>query len=133
MGRSQPVISMDTAFFWEGTRQHKLLAQRCSDCKTLRHPPGPACPHCHSLDSEVIELSGQGTLYSYTIVHPPLPPGFDEPAVVSIIELEGGIRFISNLVDMEPDSLKIDEPVEVYYLEQEEGWTAPLFRRPQAR
>jgi hypothetical protein len=78
----------------------------------------------------VTELSGRGTLYSYTVVHHPLPPGFVEPAIVGVIELEKGIRFVSNIVDVEPESLKIGEPLEVYFLEQEEGWTAPQFRRP---
>lgn len=129
-GRPQPAFSTDTEFFWEGARHNKLLVQRCWDCQTLRHPPGPACPTCHSLDSEVTELSGRGTLYSYTVVHHPLPPGFVEPAIVGVIELEKGIRFVSNIVDVEPESLKIGEPLEVYFLEQEEGWTAPQFRRP---
>jgi hypothetical protein len=36
---------------------------------------------------------------------------------------------VSNVVDIEADSLKIDEPLQVTFVDQDEGWTAPLFRR----
>src|SRR5215831_6873149 len=42
----RPVVSPDTAFFWEGTARHELRIQRCGGCGTLRHPPGPMCPVC---------------------------------------------------------------------------------------
>ena len=128
-GRLRPQTNTDTEFFWEGTRRHKLLVQSCSACHTIRHPPGPACPHCHSLEWESKELSGRGRLYSYTVVHHPLPPGFEEPVIVAVVELDEGIRMVSNVVDIEADSLKIDEPLQVTFVDQDEGWTAPLFRR----
>jgi uncharacterized OB-fold protein len=125
-------MSPDTEFFWEGARQGKLLAQRCSACQELRHPPGPACPYCHSLDYEITELSGRGVLYSYMVQHHPLAPGFTGPAIVVVVELDEGIRLISNLVDVDPEDVKIGEPLEVLFVDQEEGWTAPQFRRPAA-
>jgi uncharacterized OB-fold protein len=131
-GRPLPPMSRDTEFFWEGTRQRKLLAQRCADCGVIRHPPGPACPRCHSLDWTTTELSGKGILYSYTIPVRPLPPGFDSPPVVAGVELDEGIRIVSNVVGAEPDSLRIGERLEVLYVDQAEGWTAPLFQRPSA-
>ena len=42
--RIAPTMNRDTAFFWDGLREHKLLFQRCKDCNTVRHPPGPMCP-----------------------------------------------------------------------------------------
>jgi uncharacterized OB-fold protein len=129
-GRSMPATSHDSRFFWDGAREGKLLVQRCSACGALRHPPGPACMYCHSLDSDVVELSGRGVLYSYTVQYHPLPAGFDEPPIVGVIELEEGIRFVSNVVGVERESLKIGEPLEVYFVDQAEGWTAPVFRRP---
>lgn len=129
-GRSFPVMSPDTEFFWEGARQHKLLAQRCSSCHKLRHPASPGCPFCHSIDYEITELSGRGALYSYTVQHHPPAPGFDGPALVILVELDEGVRMISNLPGVDPQDVKIGEPVEVFFVDQEEGWTAPQFRRP---
>jgi uncharacterized OB-fold protein len=127
-GPSGPAVTADTAFFWEGAQQHRLLIQRCTACRKLRHPPGPACPDCHSLDWESSEVSGRGRLHSYTIVHHPPPPGFTEPAVGIVVELEEGVRLISNLEGTTP--LRIGEPLEVTFLDQTEGWTVPQFRRP---
>ena len=81
------------------------------------------------MEWESKELSGRGRLYSYTVVHHPLPPGFEEPVIVAVVELDEGIRMVSNVVDIEADSLKIDEPLQVTFVDQDEGWTAPLFRR----
>ena len=122
-------MDRDNAFFWEGAKDHRLLAQRCTSCGRLRHPPGPACPFCHSLDWEAAELSGLGELYSYTIVHHPKPPGFDEPAVAVIVELTEGLRMASNLEDADAAPLRIGEPLEVFFLDQDEDWTVPQFRR----
>lgn len=122
-------MNRDSAFFWEGAKDHRLLAQRCTSCGRLRHPPGPACPFCHSLDWEAAELSGRGELYSYTIVHHPMPPGFDEPAVAVVVDLAEGLRMVSNLEDAESAPLRIGEPLEVFFLDQDEDWTVPQFRR----
>jgi uncharacterized protein len=128
-GRIAPGMSTDTVFFWEGAKQRQLLIQRCRGCGKLRHPPAPACPSCHSLDWDTVQSSGRGALYSYTVAYHPAPPGFTGPAVAVIVELEEGIRLVSNLVDADPDTLMIGEPLEVFFVDQEEGWTAPHFRR----
>lgn len=128
-GRSFPAMSPDTEFFWDGTKAGKLLAQRCSACHELRHPPGPSCPFCSSLDYEITELSGRGVIYSWMVQYHPLAPGFDGPALVVVVELAEGPRMISNLDGVDPEDVKIGDPVEVFFLDQEEGWTAPQFRR----
>ena len=127
-GRVGPAVNSDTAFFWEGAQRRRLLIQQCAACKKLRHPPGPACQFCHSLEWQPTEVTGRGTLYSYTIAHHPKPPGFDEPAVAIIVELDEGVRIVSNLDDADA-GLHIGEPLEVFFLDQEEGWTVPQFRR----
>ena len=41
-----PLVTPDTAFFWDGTAVGELRIQRCARCGALRHPPGPMCPAC---------------------------------------------------------------------------------------
>lgn len=129
-GRLAPAMNTDTQFFWDAAAAGRLVVQRCSACGLLRHPPGPACPFCHSLDWDVSEVSGRGTLYSYTVVHHPPAPGFDGPAIAVVVELDEGVRLISNVTGADPATLVIGEPLEVYFVPQEEGWAAPQFRRP---
>ena len=128
-GRIPPAIGRDTQFFWDAAQKEELRIQCCSACGRLRHPPGPACPHCHSLEWETRLMSGRGTLYSYMVLHYPLPAGFDRPAIVAVVELEEGVRLVSNIAGATAESLRIGEPLEVFFLPQAEGWTAPQFRR----
>jgi uncharacterized OB-fold protein len=113
--RLAPAITPDTEFFWNGLRESKLLIQRCGGCGQLRHPPRPMCPNCRSLDWETIESSGRGTVYSYVMPHEPKFPFFDYPYVVALVELEEGVRLVSNLTDIDPADVTPGMPVEVYY------------------
>jgi len=113
--RLAPAITPDTEFFWNGLRENNLLIQRCGGCGQLRHPPRPMCPNCRSLDWETIESSGRGTVYSYVMPHEPKFPFFDYPYVVALVELEEGVRLVSNLTDIDPADVTPGMPVEVYY------------------
>lgn len=113
--RMAPTISADTEFFWNGLKDNKLLIQKCSGCGQLRHPPRPMCPHCRSLEWGTIESSGKGTVYSYVMPHQPRVPFFDYPYVVALIELEEGVRLVSNLTDIDPADITVGMPVQVYY------------------
>ena len=113
--RLAPAIGPDTEFFWNGLRERKLLIQRCGGCGALRHPPRPMCPKCRSLDWEAIESSGRGTVYSYVMPHQPRFPFFDYPYVVALVELEEGVRIVSNLTHIDPDDITVGMPVQVYF------------------
>jgi uncharacterized OB-fold protein/acyl dehydratase len=126
--RPKPGITHDNAFFWDGVQEGKLLIQRCTGCQQLRHPPGPMCPGCQSLDWDTVEASGRGTVYSFVVMHhPPVPP-FDHPNPIGLIALEEGTRLVSNLVGVDRDEIEIGMPVELEFLELEEGRKLPVFR-----
>ncbi|MSQ22265.1 MAG: Zn-ribbon domain-containing OB-fold protein [Dehalococcoidia bacterium] len=112
-----PEPSSLTQPFWDGVKQHKLLVQKCSSCSKLRHTPKPLCPHCLSQEFTWAPLSGQGQLYSYTVMHRSPAPSFDGdlPYVVALVELKEGIRMISNLVHCPLDKVRVGMPVKVVY------------------
>jgi uncharacterized OB-fold protein len=128
--RPLPEPDPDTAFFWEGTAQRKLLILRCQKCGRYVHYPKPMCPACGSIDLKPEEVSGRGTVYTYTVTHQAVP-GYEPPFAVVIVELEEqeGLRLVSNLVDVEPDDVRIGMPVEVTFLPVDEDVVLPLFRR----
>jgi len=86
------------------------------------------CPHCHSLQFEAAELSGRGTLYSYAVLHHPQHPAFDYPVLAALVDLDEGIRLVSNLVDVDPADLRIGMPLEVDFVPTAEGGSVPVFR-----
>jgi uncharacterized OB-fold protein len=102
--------------FWEGTKQGKLLLQRCRACGTHQYYPRPVCMRCMSRDLEWKEASGRGTVYSYTVTQLP-PEGFEgrEPYVLVAVDLPEGARMLGTLLDVAPDAVRIGMPVHASY------------------
>ena len=86
------------------------------------------CPECRSLDVETVELSGRGTLYSYALLHHPQHPAFDYPVFAALVDLEEGVRLVSNLVGVERDDIRIGMPVQAEFVETDGGHRIPVFR-----
>ena len=126
--RAAPWVTRDSAFFWEAAKRDELVAQRCSECGALRAPPRPMCPHCNSLESEAQVLSGRGTVYTWVIPRYPVMPGFEGTHIVAVINLDEGVRIVSNICDIEYDAIVADMPVEVFFEPMQEGFKIPLFR-----
>ena len=124
-----PDVNEDNRQFWEGARGHRLLLQRCSQCREMR-TGSPICPSCMSLDHEWIEASGKGRVYSWVVVHQRFHPAFeaDRPYNVAVVELEEGPRLLTNLVDVENEEIRPDMPVEVVWDDVTEEVTLPKFR-----
>jgi uncharacterized protein len=125
--RPDPLVTEDSEVFWSAADDSRLVAQRCSACGALRHPPRPMCPHCHSLDFEPQELSGRGTVYSFAVLHHPRNPAFDYPVLAALIDLEEGVRVMSNLRGLEPSEIRIGMPVMVGYVPTVSGHQVPVF------
>ncbi len=126
--RPAPIVTDDNAFYWEGAAEGKLLAQRCGDCGTLRHPPRPMCPQCRSLAIELVTLSGRGTLYSYAVLHHPQNPAFDYPVLAALVDLDEGVRLLSELAGIAPDDIRIGMPLAADFAPTYGGMAVPVFR-----
>ena len=125
--RLAPTMTADTQFFWDGCKDGRLLIQRCDGCGTLRHPPRPMCPQCHSLEWTAIEASGRGTVYSFVMPRHPAMPFLDDDYIVALIELEEGTRLVSNLVDVAPENAAIGMPVRVRFDAFDGDVVLPMF------
>ena len=126
--RLAPTTTPDTRFWWDALKDGTLLIQRCAGCKTLRHPPRPMCPHCNALTWDTVESSGRGEVFSFVMpLHPPYP-WFEYPFIVVLVDLEEGVRLVSNLCEIAPDDVTIGMPVEVFYETYDDGLVLPQFR-----
>lgn len=107
--RPVPEPDPDSAPFWEGVKQGRLLVQRCTACGRHRFPPGEACPDCLSREADWVEVCGRGRVYSWIVVRHPIPREIfaeEVPYIVALIDLEEGVRIASNLVDIEPEAVR---------------------------
>lgn len=112
-----PGVSDETKPFWDYIKQHELRMQKCSNCQKLFYPPSSMCPHCQSLESEWVKLSGKGKVYSFIIVRRATNPAFasEVPYTVAIIETDEGPRYTSNLIGIDPDKVTVGLPVEAAF------------------
>jgi len=120
-----------TSFFWDGCREHRLLIQRCNDCGTYIHWPRPVCRTCRSSDLAPTEVSGRGTLYSWTVAAQAFHPAFLSrlPYIVATVALDeqADLRMVTNMVDCTEDDLSMDAPVQVTFREVAPDLVLPLF------
>jgi uncharacterized OB-fold protein len=129
--RPAPTLTAESEFFWQAAAQGLLVGQACNACQRLRHPPRPMCPNCGSLDWTVVPLSGRGTIYSFSIIHHPQNPAFDYPVLAALIDLDEGIRIVSNIVDCEPKDLSIGRRVAVRFAPTAREMAVPVFSLEQ--
>ena len=103
--------------FYRFVGERKLMGARCKRCGKVIVPPRPICPECYSRDLEWVELSGKGTVETFTIIHvPTLLFEGKEPYAVAIVKLDEGPK-IPGVVQgvASPDQLKIGDRVHVEF------------------
>jgi uncharacterized OB-fold protein len=125
-----PAPTPETAPFWEGTKAHELRIQYCLDEGRYYFYPRSHCRYCASTNVEWRTVSGKGTLASYVINNRPTPPfDKDTPIIVALIELDEGVRMMSNIVGVEPkpENLTLDAAVTVDW-EDRGDQVIPVFR-----
>ena len=122
--------------YWEGTRRHRLLVQRCRQCRTWQWGPEWICHNCLSADLAWTEISQEGVIYSYERVWHPVSPALKEqtPYVAVLVELPeaGGIRMIGNLLGDSKAEVRIGDKVRAVFEphdESEEPYTLVQWER----
>lgn len=96
-----PVPDRDTQPFWDACAEQRLSIQRCAGCARWIWQPMPLCPTCHRPDPVWTDVSGDGTVASWTVIRPPVFAAYAErtPFVILLVELVEGVRLLGYLVD----------------------------------
>lgn len=128
------------ADFARHLRDRKLMATRCCRCGRRSFPPRADCEDCMSGEFEFVELSGRGTVHTFTrIVSAPM--GFEQeaPYVVGVVDLAEGGRALAWFGETIPESeieigmdvsvvprmLEETEEIHVYYSLESAGVSPP--------
>ena len=127
--RIEPSVNLDNEHFWRGGKNGTLCFLSCCDCETLIHPPQPICPNCLSKKLEPKAVSGNATVYSYTVNRHAWIPGFDPPYVVALVEIaeDPKIRLMTNIVNCAIEAVTIGMAVKVCFEPLEHEIYLPLF------
>jgi uncharacterized OB-fold protein len=124
-----PAVNPETRPFWDATAQGRLLLKQCRACGSVNWYPRTLCPACGSFDTEWIEASGQGTVYSFAVTRRGAGAYSDAaPYVLAYVELAEGPRVMTNIVDCDIEALQIGDAVEVTFHDTGQGAALPRFR-----
>jgi uncharacterized OB-fold protein len=101
--------------FAQHLKDGRLMGSRCKACGATSFPPRADCEACMSGDFEFFELSGKGTLHTFTKIVA-APTGFDElaPYTVGVVDLEETGRLLAWIGDtVKEDQIRIGMPLQV--------------------
>jgi uncharacterized OB-fold protein len=133
---AKPLPELDglTKEFYDFCKQGTLHFQRCTGCGAWRHVPREICAECGSWDWAWVPSTGRGRIYSWTVVVRALHPAFqdDTPYAPVIVEMEEGVRLLSQVENVAPENLEIDMPVVVCFEAVTADVSLPRFRRSAA-
>jgi uncharacterized OB-fold protein len=128
--KPKPRPAPESLPYWQAAREHRLTLPRCSSCERFWFPPSRTCPHCLSPELEFQDVSGRGKVYSFVTFHRVYHPAFENevPYVVALVELEEGPRLLTNILDVAPQDVRCDMPVEVVFDDLDAEFSIPKFR-----
>lgn len=116
-----PKKQPENAPLWEGMARHEFHVPQCDDCGAWNWVPYPACRSCLSENLSWKQLSGLGSLFSYTIIHRGVGDfQKDVPYVTGLVQMEtpGGSRdviVLGNVVDIPHDKIEIGMPLKMTF------------------
>lgn len=122
-------IELTYGEFMEHIKKDELVALSCGDCDALIVPPKVVCPFCGSDNLNRINLSGEGSVYSYTVIHVP-PPKFvnDAPYTVAIVELDEGARITGRILDVDADNIESGMRVKLSHVDLDDDSVMIAFK-----
>ncbi|MEK9719827.1 MAG: OB-fold domain-containing protein [Quisquiliibacterium sp.] len=119
-----PMTNPETERFYQATSRHELLIGHCKDCGKHHYYPRAICPHCLSDQTEWVQASGNGSIYSYSV----LRRGVPVPYAIAYVTLDEGTTMLTNLVDCNLDALSIGQRVKLSFVASPNGTQVPVFK-----
>jgi acetyl-CoA acetyltransferase/uncharacterized OB-fold protein len=124
-----PQLTPENEFYWTAGADGALRITECENCNALIHPPAPVCRYCRERKMGIRTVSGRATLIGFTLNERFSIPGLPAPYVVAQVALveDPRVRLTTNIIDCDPQQLKLGQQVEVVFEQNEDVWL-PLFR-----
>ena len=108
---------MSVPRYWREIKyRYRLIGEMCANCGAVFFPRRAVCPRCGSREFEECKLSEKGSVVSWTTIRNP-PKDYEKyaPYVVALIQLDDGVRILSQVVDVEPEEMKTGMRVEAAF------------------
>ncbi|MDV3293067.1 MAG: Zn-ribbon domain-containing OB-fold protein [Nitrososphaerales archaeon] len=93
--------------FWDALKQGRFVTTKCSKCGNVCFPPQADCPKCMGSEFTWVELARDATLVTFTYVQiTPASFADNDPYIIAIGELSGGLKVLAWLEGMSPEKAK---------------------------
>lgn len=124
-----PIPTRISKEYWEAAKRHEFIIQKCEECSKHVFYPRAFCPHCLSSRLKWVKASGSGVIHTYSIVHKMSMMNFKKktPYNIAIIELDEGVRLMSEVINCSPEELEIGKRVKVVFEDITERYSIPKF------
>lgn len=129
LGPDEPTPDIDSEHWWAALNDQRLTVNRCGACGAASLYVRAFCPVCWSEDVALEEVSGRGTLYTWSVVHQNAAPFADRtPYIAAIVDLDEGPRLMSVVERCPESALRAGLALQVAFRETEAGQKIPVFR-----
>src|SRR5579875_1335594 len=118
-----PPLSVEAQVFWDAARRRRFVIPTCAACGRAHWYPRAICPFCAAADVQWREASGQGVIYTFSVMRRTA-----EPYVIAYVTLAEGPTMLTNIVDCHPDTLRVGQAVTVVFHDSENGPPVPMFK-----
>ncbi|HEY1795805.1 MAG TPA: Zn-ribbon domain-containing OB-fold protein [Stellaceae bacterium] len=118
-----PQPNAETQAFWDATADGKLLIKKCDSCGELHFYPRAHCPFCFSDKTSWQQASGNGTIYTYSVMR----RGAPVPYAIAYVTLAEGPTMMTNIVDCDLNAIKVGQAVKLVFKPTEGGPPVPCF------
>jgi hypothetical protein len=82
--------------------EKKVYGVRCKTCGKLSYPAHCVCPKCGGTEFEPFEVTGEGTVVTFTDVYALAIDYVERYLRLAIVEMDSGVRATGHLVDEAP-------------------------------
>lgn len=130
-----PILDNWNRPFWEASREHRLIMQRCTETGQFFYPPAPVSPFTGRPDWKWEAVSGFGEVWSFVVFHKKYFAGFGPhlPYLVAMIRLDEGPFLLTNILDQDNDAAWIGQRVAVKFEQRQGELVVPQFSPVEAQ
>ena len=128
--RREPTVSDEAQPFWDATREQRFVVPWCTACDAAIWYPRTVCPRCFGTEVEWRADTGDGTVYAASVHTAPGAgrDAADGPYVVVLVDLDAGVRMMSNVTGCAPDAVTVGMRVALGWEPLSDGRHLPVFR-----
>src|SRR5260370_42513489 len=105
-----PQPNPETKAFWDAAAAGKLMIGKCLACGKTHYYPRAICPFCFTANTKLQQASGNGTIYTYSVMRrAPIP------YAIAYVTLSEGPTMMTNIVDCDLDKIRIGQSVRLVF------------------